>query len=72
MAAYCKVYGLSAVSCAKTGCTVPIETSFELLSRVGPWHHVLNEGAHWHHLAIMIEPSVCCGDAALFQITLTT
>jgi len=27
---------------------------------------------HWRHLANTIEPSVCCGDAALCQITLTT
>ena len=29
-------------------------------------------GAHWRHLAIMTEPSVCDGNAALCQITLTT
>jgi len=29
-------------------------------------------GAHWRHLANTIEPSVCGGDAALCQITLTT
>jgi len=28
--------------------------------------------AHWHHLANIIEPSVCGGDAVLCQITLTT
>jgi len=28
--------------------------------------------AHWRHLANTIEPSVCCGDAALCQIILTT
>ena len=27
---------------------------------------------HWRHLANTTEPSVCCGDAALCQITLTT
>jgi len=27
-------------------------------------------GAHWHHLANMTEPSVCSGNAALYQITL--
>ena len=32
---------------------------------------VLNSGAHWHHLANTIEPSVCGGDAALCQITLS-
>jgi len=29
-------------------------------------------GAHWRHLGNTTEPSVCCGDAALCQITLTT
>ena len=29
-------------------------------------------GTHWRHLANTTEPSVCCGDAALRQITLTT
>jgi len=28
--------------------------------------------AHWHHLANTTEPSMCGGDAALCQITLTT
>ena len=29
-------------------------------------------GAHWRHLANTTEPSMCGGDAALCQITLTT
>jgi len=29
-------------------------------------------GAHWRHLKNMTEPSMCGGDAALRQITLTT
>jgi len=29
-------------------------------------------GAHWRHLANTTEPSVCGGDAALCQISLTT
>jgi len=29
-------------------------------------------GAYWRNLANTTEPSVCCGDAALCQITLTT
>jgi len=33
---------------------------------------VLDGGAHWQTLANMTEPSVCGGDAALRQITLTT
>jgi len=29
-------------------------------------------GAQWRNLVITIEPSMCSGDAALRQITLTT
>jgi len=29
-------------------------------------------GVHWRHLANTTEPSVCSGDVALCQITLTT
>jgi len=29
-------------------------------------------GAHWHHLANTIEPSMCGGDVVLRQITLIT
>ena len=29
-------------------------------------------GGHWGHLANTIEPFVCCGDAALCQMTFTT
>ena len=29
-------------------------------------------GTHWRHLANTTEPSICGGDAALCQITLTT
>jgi len=29
-------------------------------------------GAHWRHLVNTTEPSVCGGDAALCQITLTS
>jgi len=29
-------------------------------------------GAHWRHLKNTTEPSMCGGDAALSQITLTT
>ena len=36
-------------------------------------HLVCNRfGAHWRHLSNTIEPSMCCGDAALCQITPTT
>ena len=33
---------------------------------------VLDGDAHWRHLSYTTEPSVCCGDAALCQITLVT
>ena len=39
-------------------------------TRVGPRNYVLNR-SHWRHLANTTEPSVCCNDAALCQITLT-
>jgi len=32
-------------------------------------HH---ESTHWRHLANTVEPSICCGNAALCQITLAT
>ena len=58
------------VSRAKTA--EPIEMSFGTWTRVGPSEHVLDGGAHWRNLANTTEPSMCCGDAALRQITLTT
>jgi len=36
------------------------------------WDTVYIWGAHWHHLANTTEPSMCGGDSALCQITLTT
>jgi len=33
---------------------------------------VLDEGAHWRHLANMTKPYVCSGDATLGQIALTS
>ena len=33
---------------------------------------MLDGGEHWHHLVNATEPSVCGGDAAFYQITLTT
>jgi len=48
MAAHCKVYRLSAVSCAETA--VPVEMKFVTLSQVGPGNHVLDGvhiGASW-------------------------
>jgi len=69
------------VSCAKT--TEPIDLPFELWTRVGRWKHEFNRicqvapmcphgRALWRHTANTIQPSVCGGDAALCQITLTT
>jgi len=40
-ATHCKVYGRSAVSCAKTA--EPIEMPFGSLARMGPKNHVLGE-----------------------------
>jgi len=58
------------VSCAKTA--KPIEMPFGIWTQVGPRKHVLDGDADWRHLANATEPSVCCGDAALCQITFTT
>jgi len=51
---------------------VAIKIQFETLSLVGLRNRVLDVGAHWRHLANTTEPSVCGGDAALCQITLTS
>jgi len=63
-----------------------IKMPFELRNCVGRRNHVLDGGsdppcegvilrphgkAHWRHLANTIELSVCGGNAALCQITLT-
>jgi len=69
------------VSCAKTA--GPMDLRFGLWTQVGRKKHKFNRirqvapmcthgRAHWCHLANTIEPSVCGGDAALGQITLTT
>jgi len=43
---------------------------FDRIHRVSP---ICPHGrAHWRHLANMIEPSVCGGDAVLCQISLAT
>ena len=60
---------VAVVSLAKTA--EPIEMPF------GTWTRVVQKactrgGAHWRHLANTFEPSVCDGDAALCQTTLTT
>ena len=60
-----------------------IDLPFGLWIRMGQRKHRFNhirqvapmcphERAHWRHLANMTEPSVCCCDVALCQITLTT
>jgi len=41
-----------------------IEMPFGMWTRVDPSKHALDAGAHWRHLAKMIEPSMCGGDAA--------
>jgi len=58
------------VSCAKTA--EPIEMSFGIWTPVGARKHVLGAGAYWRHVANITEPSICGGDAACCQITLTT
>jgi len=36
----------------------PIEMPFRIWTRVGRRKYVLDAGAHWHHLANTIEPSM--------------
>jgi len=50
------------VSPAKT-----TEMPFGVWTLVGPKKHVLDGGAHWHHLANTIEPSMCGGDVAFLS-----
>jgi len=45
-----------------------IEMPFGMWTQVCRRKHVLDGGAHWRHLANTIEPSVCSGSAALYQI----
>jgi len=66
----CEVTALSTVSCAKTD--EPIKMWLGMWTRVGLREHVLDVCAHWCHLTNMTEASMCGGDAALCQITLTT
>jgi len=60
------------VSCAKTA--ESIEVPFRMWTGVVPRKHDLDAGAHARrrNLANTTEPFMCCGDAALCQITLTT
>jgi len=50
----------------------PIEMPFGTWTRLGSRKHVLDGDVHWRHLANTIEPSMCGGDAAFCQVTLTT
>jgi len=49
-----------------------MEMPFWLWTRVGRSKHVLDGDALWRYLANTTEASMCSGDAALCQITLTT
>jgi len=77
----------SAVSCAKTAEPIhlpfglwtwvcPRKCKFNCIRQVAPMctRSIVFTRWHWsqHHLANTIEPSVCGGDAALCQVTLTT
>jgi len=46
-------------------------TQFSIIAITGSMAFCIS-GAHWRHLANTTEPSVCGGDAALRQVTLTT
>jgi len=78
---HCKVQWLSAVSCENMA--EPVDLPFGLWTRVGQRMHKFSRihqvvpmcphgRAHWHHLATMIELSMCGGKVALCQITFTT
>jgi len=69
------------MSCAETA--ELIDLPFGLWTGVGRRKHKFNHihhvapmcppgRAHWHHLANMIELTICSGNAVLCQITLTT
>ena len=55
-------FGLWTCVCPETA--ERIEMSFGLWTCVCPRKHVLNGDACWRHLANMIEPFMCGGDAA--------
>ena len=52
-AAHCKAYGLPVMTCAKMA--EPLEMLFGLWTRVGRRKHVLDGGARWCHLVIIID-----------------
>jgi len=59
------------MSCAQTAKT--IEMPFGMWTWLHcPRNHVLDGSAHQSNLANTTQPSVCGGDAALCQATLTT
>ena len=60
---------VTAACCAKMA--DPIQMLFGIWTLVGPWKHALDRGGHRRHLANTVKPSVCGGDAACCQITLT-
>jgi len=66
-AANCKVYGLSAVSCAKTA--EPIKMPFRMWTRVGPRKHVL-DGVHFGATWRMLLNRPCAGGDAAFFVKL--
>jgi len=49
-----------------------IEMPFGLRTRVGPRNHVLTAGVHTGAMASTTESSICGGDTACCQITLTS
>ena len=53
------------MNCAKTA--ELIEMLFGMWTRVGPGKDILDESAHWRHLANAIEPSMCGGDAVFLS-----
>jgi len=69
-AARCTVYGHSAVRCAKTA--EPIKMPYGIWTWLGPRKHVLDGGAHKHHLANTIEPYTCGGNTATSYCILFT
>jgi len=68
--AHCEVWGLSAVSPAKTA--EPIDMPFWVWTRVGPGNHVLDGDAYWRNLVNTTEPSMCGSDVTICQVTSNT
>jgi len=68
-ACYCRWSGVVCLSVSLSVChdcepcrtAEPIEMPFGMWTWVGPRKHILDRGAHWRHLANMIEPSMCSG-----------